>query len=265
MRAMTRLYELHRGDSPLIYSVPHAGTSVPDDIAGRLSDAARLLPDTDWHVDALYDFAPSLGATLIRANYSRYVIDLNRPPHDESLYPGQATTGLCPSIQFDGTPIYRDASKVRAEEIAARRESYWQPYHDCLQTEIARVKARHGLALLYDCHSIASRVPRLFEGTLPDLNLGTVNGTSCDPALERAISEIMRQSGFTHAINGRFVGGYITRVYGRPADGVHAVQMEKGQDCHLQASTALDPRKARVLRQTLQDIAERLMSSARKN
>lgn len=255
------LFSLSEGTAPLIFSVPHAGTDVPEKIAARLTDDARTLPDTDWHVHALYDFAGTLGASMLKANVSRYVIDLNRPPDDESLYPGQATTGLCPPIQFDGTPIYRDGGAASAEEVAERRATYWQPYHDALTQEIARVKAKHGYALLYDCHSIASRVPRLFEGKLPDLNLGTVKGESCALAIEKAIARIMAESGFSQVVNGRFVGGYITRHYGRPEDKVHAVQMEKGRDCHqARGSTALDPAKIARLKPVLQRIAEAMLA-----
>jgi N-formylglutamate amidohydrolase len=259
---VTTLYDVQAGDAPLVFSVPHAGTDLPPEIAERLTPHARTLPDTDWHVEQLYDFAPALGATMIRANVSRYVIDLNRPPHDESLYPGQATTGLCPPIEFDGTPIYRDGKDVPAAEVARRREIYWQPYHDRLTAEIARVKARHGYALLFDCHSIASRVPRLFPGTLPDLNLGTVKGASCAGALETAIADVMKKSGLAYVVNGRFIGGYITRSNGKPDDKVHAVQMEKGQDCHLMddGSNRLDPAKVAKLKPVLRQIAEAMLA-----
>lgn len=259
---MPTLYDIHAGDAPLIFSVPHAGTELPADIAAQLTPHARELPDTDWHVEKLYDFAPDLGATLIRANVSRYVIDLNRPPQDESLYPGQATTGLCPPIEFDGTPIYQNGREVPAGEVARRREIYWQPYHDRLAAEIARVKQRHGYAFLYDCHSIASRVPRLFPGTLPDLNLGTVNGTSCAGALQAKIAGIMEMGGFSQIVNGRFIGGHITRHYGKPSENVHAVQMEKGQDCHLMddGSNRLDPAKIRKLKPVLRQIAEAMLA-----
>jgi N-formylglutamate amidohydrolase len=259
---VTTLYDIHAGDAPLIFSVPHAGTELPPDLAARLTPHAKALPDTDWHVEKLYDFAAELGATLIRANVSRYVIDLNRPPQNESLYPGQATTGLCPPIQFDGTPIYLDKREVPAAEVAQRREVYWQPYHDRLAVEIARVKQRHGYALLYDCHSIASRVPRLFPGTLPDLNLGTVDGVSCAPALQAKIAGIMEKSGFTQIVNGRFIGGHITRYYGKPAENVHAVQMEKGQDCHLMddGSNRLDPGKLQKLKPVLRRVAETMLA-----
>jgi N-formylglutamate amidohydrolase len=259
---VTKVYDIHAGEAPLIFSVPHAGTELPPDIAGQLTPHANTLPDTDWHVEALYDFAADLGATLIRANVSRYVIDLNRPPQDESLYPGQATTGLCPPIEFDGTPIYQNGKKVPAAEAARRREVYWQPYHDRLAAEIARVKARHGYALLFDCHSIASRVPRLFPGTLPDLNLGTVNGASCAGALQTKIAEIIQKCGFTQIVNGRFIGGHITRHYGKPSENVHAVQMEKGQDCHLMndGSNRLDPAKVKKLKPVLRQIAEAMLA-----
>jgi len=259
---MTTLYDIQAGDGPLIFSVPHAGTDLPPDIAERLTPHARTLPDTDWHVEQLYDFAVELGATLIRANVSRYVIDLNRPPQNESLYPGQATTGLCPPIEFDGTPIYLDGKEVPEEDVVLRRATYWQPYHDRLTSEIARVKKRHGHALLFDCHSIASRVPRLFPGILPDLNLGTVHGASCAAALQERIAGIMQRSGFTQIVNGRFVGGHITRHFGKPHENVHAVQMEKGQDCHLMndGSNRLDPAKVAKLKPVLRRIAETMLA-----
>ena len=259
---VTTLYDIHVGAGPLIFSVPHAGTELPSDIAERLTLHAKTLPDTDWHVEPLYDFAPALGATLIRANVSRYMIDLNRPPQDESLYPGQATTGLCPPIEFDGTPIYEDGREVPADEVVQRRETYWQPYHDQLAAEIARVKQRHRYALLFDCHSIASRVPRLFPGTLPDLNLGTVHGASCAAALQERITRLMEKSGLSYVVNGRFVGGHITRHYGRPKENVHAVQMEKGQDCHLMddGSNRLDPDKVATLKPVLRQIAEAMIA-----
>lgn len=223
------IYDFHAGDSALLISVPHAGTAIPDDIAGRLVGEARGAPDADWHVDRLYAFARDMGASLIVARHARYVIDLNRPPDDESLYPGQATTGLCPTTFFDGRPLYQDGQEPDAGEIERRRLSYWQPYHEKVADTLAALKARHGHALLYDAHSIRSVVPRLFEGRLPDLNLGTVGGTSCDPALARRLAHLAEASPYSAVTDGRFVGGYITRHYGRPADGLHAVQMELAQ------------------------------------
>ncbi len=260
MKTPDDLFTLKAADGPLILSVPHAGTLLPLDIARRLSPQARGLPDTDWYVDDLYDFAGDIGATLIAANYSRYVIDLNRPPDNQSLYPGHATTGLCPPIMFDGTPIYADGGEVSPDEVAARRTAFWQPYHDRLATEIARAKARHGFALLYDCHSIASQVPRLFDGLLPVLNLGTVRTTSCDPEIERQLAAVMAASGYAHAVNGRFVGGHITRAHGRPADGVHAVQMELGCDAYLAEGNGYRPHAEKFsrLKPVLRRICETL-------
>ncbi len=240
------LFDLKRGESAVILSIPHAGTRLPEDIRLRLTDEACTLPDTDWHVDRLYGFASGLGATVIKANYSRYLIDLNRPASNESLYPGQATTGLCPQIQFDGSPLYRENAILSQEEISSRIRTYWRPYHLALVAELKRVHEKHGFAVLYDCHSIASRVPRLFEGTLPVFNLGTVNGSSCAPELEQQSEDILAGSGMSWVVNGRFIGGHITRTYGQPATGLHALQMELGCDAYLSddGSYAWDDDKA---------------------
>ena len=230
---MADLYDFHQGAAPLLVSIPHAGVAVPDAIFNRFSDPARALPDTDWHVPRLYDFVKDLGASILTAHNSRYVIDLNRPPDDQSLYPGQATTGLCPDMLFDGTPLYKTGQSLSDEEVEERRERYWRPYHDRLAGELARLRSAHGCALLYDAHSIASRVPRLFEGRLPDLNLGTARGASCAPEVETSVAAILRQSAFSSAVNGRFVGGYITRHYGDPAGGIHAIQIEIAQASYM--------------------------------
>ncbi len=230
---MPDLYDFHQGATPLLVSIPHAGTVVPDALFDRLSEPAQKLPDTDWHLPRLYDFAKDLGASVLQANYSRYVVDLNRPPDNESLYPGQATTGLCPETLFDGTPVYKEAKPLSDDEVAERRERYWRPYHDKLADELVRIKSAYGYALLYDAHSIASRVPRLFDGRLPDLNLGTARGASCAPEVETSIAAILRASAFSSAVNGRFVGGYITRHYGKPAERIHALQMEIAQASYM--------------------------------
>ena len=230
---MPDLYTFHQGTTPLLLSIPHAGVAVPRALFDRWSEPARTLPDTDWHVPRLYDFAQDLGLSVLQATHSRYVIDLNRPPDGASLYPGRATTGLCPETLFDGTRLYKDEAPLSAAEIAERRARYWRPYHTKLAEELARLRRAYGYALLYDAHSIASRVPRLFEGRLPDLNLGTARGTSCAPGFEAKIAAILQRSGFSHAVNGRFVGGYITRHYGNPADGIHAIQMEIAQASYM--------------------------------
>jgi N-formylglutamate deformylase len=224
------VYELHQGTAPLLISLPHDGTAIPDDIAPHMHDAARRVPDTDWHVATLYDFARELGASMLVPRYSRYVIDLNRPPDGGALYPGRAETGLCPTIAFSGDPIYRAGHAPEAAEIERRRLLYWQPYHQALALEIERLRSVHGRALLWEGHSIRSEVPMLFEGRLPDLNLGTADGASCaSDRLERVTSLLAAQSDYSWVANGRFKGGFITRHYGRPDAGVDAIQLELAQ------------------------------------
>jgi formiminoglutamase len=216
---------VRRGQAPLIVSFPHTGIAIPEEFESRLVSVWRARKDADWWIDRLYDFAESLDATLVHTAISRTVIDVNRDPTGASLYPGQATTELCPISTFDGEPLYRDKGPDAAE-IADRRKGYFVPYHEALAAEIARLRARHDHVVLYDCHSIRSVIPRLFEGTLPEMNIGTNGGLSCDPALSKAIASLAAGSSFSHVVNGRFKGGWITRQYGRPGEGVHAVQME---------------------------------------
>lgn len=224
------IYTLHRGTRPLLVSLPHDGSAIPDAIAARLTPSARRAPDTDWHVSRLYAFARELGASVLVPRHSRYVIDLNRPPDDTSLYPGRNTTGLCPAVQFSGEPVYLDGQAPDADEIAERVQTYWRPYHDALAEELARLRAAHGRVVLWEGHSIRSVVPFLFEGRLPDFNLGTADGASCSAALQDRLRGVLeRQSDYSHVVNGRFKGGYITRHYGRPGHGVEAVQLELAQ------------------------------------
>lgn len=231
-----------QGTRPLLISMPHVGTHVPPDLAVRFTDEARRVPDTDWHLERLYDFADALGASVLVATHSRYVIDLNRPPDGASLYPGHNVTGLCPVDLFDDQPLYRDAADVPSEaEIAERRQAIWQPYHAQLAQELARMKAAHGMAALWDAHSIRSVLPRFFEGTLPELNLGTADGTSCSPVLGQQLLAIGQQAApYKAVLNGRFKGGHITRLYGNPANGVHAVQLEMTQCSYMQESWPFD-------------------------
>ena len=223
-------YTLHRGTAPLFISLPHNGTALPDDIAARLTPEARRVPDTDWHVADLYAFARGLGASIIVPAYSRYVVDLNRPDDDVSLYPGQNTTGLCPTVRFSGDPVYLPDRQPTADEIAGRVDTYWRPYHQALQQELARIHAAHGRAVLWEGHSIRSVVPFLFDGRLPDFNLGTAGGASCLPALQQALeAELASQSDYSFVVNGRFRGGYITRHYADVARGIQTVQLELAQ------------------------------------
>jgi N-formylglutamate deformylase len=229
------LYEYTPGSAPLLISFPHSGTHVPPAILARLSPAVRDLPDTDWFVPELYDWAADLGAATLRATHSRYVVDLNRPPDGAPLYPGQRETTVCPLETFDGELLYAAGDEPTTAEIAARIATYWQPYHERLATLTRELAARHGYCVLWDAHSIRAQVPGLFAGVLPDLNLGTADGRSCSPARAAALAAVLAaQSGFTQVVNGRFKGGYITRHYGDPARGVDAVQLEIAQSAYLE-------------------------------
>ena len=255
-------FEFTEGSTPLLISMPHDGIAVPLDLAECMTAHARTTPDTDWHMARLYDFAGELGASVLRPFYSRYVIDLNRPPDGELLYPGADNTELCPTRCFDETPIYKEGEEPGAGEIAARTRRYWQPYHDQIASTLAALKARHGIALLFDAHSIRSEVPRFFAGRLPDLNLGTANGTSCKPSLQVALTAVLESAGeFTHVVNGRFTGGYITRAYGDPARGVHAVQLEQAQCSYMNENSPYDYREelAESVRPTLRALLETML------
>lgn len=217
--------EVHRGDAPLIVSFPHTGTEIPGDIEAQLVSPWLARKDADWWIHRLYGFARELGATTVRTAISRSVIDVNRDPSGASLYPGQATTELCPTTTFDGEPLYRGPLPDEAE-IARRRTTYFEPYHAALAAELQRLREVHGKVVLYEAHSIRSLIPRLFDGPLPNFNLGTNSGASCDSALTTAIEAACDGTAFTRVTNGRFKGGWTTRHYGRPQEGVHAIQME---------------------------------------
>ena len=255
--------EVIRGDGPVVLGMPHTGTWLPDHILARLTPVGLRLADTDWHIARLYDgLLP--GATIVRATFHRYLIDANRDPSGASLYPGQNTTGLVPLTDFDGQPLW--TTLPDADEIAARRAEYHAPYHTALATELARVHARHGVAILYDCHSIRSQIPFLFEGRLPDFNIGTNDGTTCAPQIETVVAVICAKfEGYSSVLNGRFKGGWTTRHYGQPSHGIHAIQMELAQVTHLVSEAppfAYDVAKARRLRPHLGEILETLAARA---
>lgn len=214
-----------RGDAPLVVSLPHTGTDLAG-LEGRLNSEWLARVDCDWWIDHLYDFAAGLGATVIHTSISRTVIDVNRDPSGVSLYPGQITTTLVPLDTFEGEGLYRQGHEVTEADIAARRATWFDPYHEALAGELNRLRTMHGRVVLYDCHSIRSVLPRLFDDQLPEMNLGTNEGRSCDPQLEALVVRLMEKTGRSHVVNGRFKGGYITRQYGRPNEGVHALQME---------------------------------------
>ncbi|HEY0230207.1 MAG TPA: N-formylglutamate deformylase [Dokdonella sp.] len=251
-------YTLHRGSAPLLISLPHDGTTLPDELAARMTPSARQVPDTDWHVSRLYAFARELGASMIVPAYSRYVVDLNRPTDNASLYPGQNTTGLCPIVQFSGEPVYQAGEEPQADEIAQRIERYWQPYHRALADEVERLRQQHGRLVLWEGHSIRSVVPFLFDGRLPDFNIGTAAGTSCSQALQARLEKILEaHAESTHVFNGRFKGGYITRHYGQPERAIEAVQLELAQlnymdEDSFEYAPAAAQKTQRVIRQLLE-------------
>ncbi len=231
---MNEIFHVQRGTSPLVISIPHCGVHVPSHMEQRMTPEARLLADTDWHVDRLYDFAPAMGASVIAATHSRYVIDLNRPPDGSALYPGADNTELCPTTSFAREPLYGPGDAPDEGEIEHRIDTYWRPYHDTLAAEVNRVRSTHGVALLFDAHSIRSEVPRFFEGRLPDFNLGTAGGRAADGALaDRLLSVCSRAEAYRSVLNGRFTGGYITRRHGDPANAIHGVQLELSQATYM--------------------------------
>jgi formiminoglutamase len=254
-------------DAPLILSMPHAGRGLPESLAARLNRQGRAIIDTDWWIERLYDFADQLDATVVRTTISRYVIDVNRDPYGASLYPGQASTGLCPVTTFDGEPIWRPGSDPDDAEIAERRTVYFEPYHRALAEQIERVRAEHGFVLLYDCHSIRSRVPRLFDGELPAFNIGTNAGRSCAPEVRGAVTDVCAAAqGYSSVVDGRFKGGWITRHYGRPDAGVHAVQMELAQRTYMEEAPpwTFDATRADAVRPVLRSALETMLAEAGK-
>jgi len=254
------IYTLHRGTTALLVSLPHTGTFIPEALRHKLLPRALDVEDTDWFLDQLYDFVRDMGASLIVPRHSRYVIDLNRPSDNQPMYAGSNNTELCPTRFFTGEPLYRDGMAPSASEVTQRVATYWQPYHDALRDELVRIKAQHGHAVLFDGHSIKSQLPWLFEGKLPDLNLGTASGAACAPSLREALASLLQsQQQFTVAVDGRFKGGHITRHYGQPAQGVHAVQLEKCWSTYMRELPPLDWHAARA--KQLQPLLQQLVQT----
>ncbi|MGI9220002.1 MAG: N-formylglutamate deformylase [Woeseiaceae bacterium] len=246
---MSNVFSYHEGSTPLLVSVPHDGWQIPMDIVQHMSEAGRAIADTDWHVSELYEFVKETGASLISANFSRYVVDLNRPADDTQLYENQGTPGLCPEQTFAGADIYLEPIEIDKDERVAM---YWQPYHDRIAESLSQLHEKHGYALLWDAHSIPSTVPSLFDGELPVLNIGTYDGRSCAQALSDAVMSAAEASEHDAVLNGRFKGGHITRRYGDPESGVHALQLELAQRAYMDERTLeYDRAKAVELRATL--------------
>jgi N-formylglutamate deformylase len=255
------IFALTRGGAPLLVSFPHAGTLIPPELERRMTPAALQRADVDWHLPRLYDFARGMGASLLAARHARHVVDLNRPPEDESLYPGQDVTGLIPVDTFRKEALYLPGQAPDAAEVRARVARYWQPYHDALRVELERLHALHGRVVLWEAHSICSVLPRFFSGRLPDLNLGTAEGRACDAALQSAVQAQMdAQTAFTHVSNGRFKGGHITRHYGRPQQGIHALQLEMCQCTYMDETAPFAYRPDRAAR--VQPLLQRMLEAA---
>ena len=252
--------DIIQGDGPLLLAQPHGGVEIPDSILQRLNTDGQAMADTDWHISRLYaDLIENI--TSVSTSIHRYVIDANRDPSDQSLYPGQNTTSLCPTITFDGNEIYFPGQQPSADEIAQRQQQYHQPYHDALREQVERIKQKHGFVVLYDCHSIRSLIPYLFDGKLPDFNIGTNSGTSCDPAIEATVSSICENAeDYDSITNGRFKGGWTTRHYGHPDQGIHAIQMELAQCNYMRECTPWDYHSGRAdkLRKILAHILENI-------
>lgn len=258
----TPVYKLRQGNSALVVSMPHVGTYLPTWLSPRLSDSAKQLIDTDWHLEPLYDFLDALDSTVLVATHSRYVIDLNRPPNNISLYPGQNTTSLCPIDSFDLKPLYPPACEPNSAEISARITNYWQPYHSTLATELARIKQQHSRAMLWDAHSIHSTVPRFFTGELAQLNIGTADNQSCASQLASTLGDVLASfPQYSSVINGRFKGGYITRNYGNPSQNIHAVQLEIAMRNYMQEAPPykLDAQLSQLLRPVLRALLEAML------
>lgn len=256
-------FTLTRGSVPLLISLPHNGSYIPDELAQRMQSWGRRSPDTDWHVAQLYEpLAQELGASVLKPLASRYVIDLNRPADGQALYPGRRETGLVPTIGFDGEPLYLEGKEPDAYEIRQRVDSWWRPYHQALAEEIARLKEQHGRVVLWEGHSIRSRVPMLFEGRLPDFNLGTADGASCGAELQWSLTNVMEaQSRYDFVLNGRFKGGYITRQYGKPGEGVQAVQLELAQRQYMnEESFAWDAALAPMVQATIRQLLRQCLA-----
>jgi N-formylglutamate deformylase len=257
-----KIFDFIQGRAPLLISMPHCGTRLPDELAAVMTPAGREVADTDWHVDQLYDFAAGIGASVIQPHWSRYVIDLNRAPDDSNLYPGANSTGLCPTSNFAEQALYLQGHEPDFDEVNHRLQTWWQPYHNKLDQELARMKAQHGIALLFEAHSIRSRVPRLFEGQLPDLCIGTATGGSCAASMLSAVESVLaQQQDYSYVVDQRFKGGYITRAYGQPESGVHAVQLELSQRNYMEEDLPFSylPEKAAQLQPLLRQLLQRLI------
>jgi N-formylglutamate deformylase len=263
---MTTPFNFSPGSTPLLICMPHTGTHIPASLQGRYQARALQVEDTDWHMPQLYEFASAMGASVLQGNYSRYVIDLNRPPDNAPMYPGASNTELCPTRFFTGDNLYRQGQEPDSDEEQERLALYWEPYHAKLRATLDELRAKHGYALLWDAHSIRQEIPWLFEGKLPGLNLGTASGKSCSPALRERLTQRLEQGqrqspSFSYAVDGRFKGGYTTRHYGAPEQQIHVAQMEMAQALYMQEHLpfAYLPDSAKQVQVVLQDLLSTML------
>jgi N-formylglutamate deformylase len=261
---MNSSYTVDKGNIGMLISMPHNGQEIASEIASTMTETAKKVPDTDWYMDKLYDFAQALGITIIKPTYNRYVIDLNRDISGVNLYPGANSTELCPTTAFDNSPLYLPENTPSEAEISRRIEHYWQPYHDALSTTLAEMKAEFGKVVLLDAHSILSHVPRFFEGQLPDFNFGNADGKSCADELINEIEQL-DLAPYSSVVNGRFKGGYITRAYGDPSNNIHAIQLELSQHTYMdEPSNHYNEVNAAQVKEKLTDFVTCLANFAKK-
>ena len=259
---MNKSYNLQAGKIGMLISMPHNGQEIPSDIANTMTENAHNVADTDWYMDKLYDFAQDLGIAIIKPRYSRYVIDLNRNIDGVNLYPGANSTELCPTTAFDLSPLYKAGQEPDEAEIQRRIALYWQPYHQALQDTLTQMKAEFGQVVLLDAHSILSKVPRFFDGQLPDFNFGSANGASCSNDLMTQIMQL-DLSPYSSVANGRFKGGYITRGFGNPEENIHAVQLELSQHTYMdEPSSHYNEEKAQQVKRKLKAFVQCLADYA---
>ncbi len=258
-----RIIPPQNSEVPILLSVPHCGTAFPEELASDYKpEFVRAPEDTDWFVDTLYDFAAELGIGLIAANYSRWVIDLNRNPQSKPLYAdGRIITALCPVTTFTGQSIYKDERKeVETGEVQRRRNVYFDPYHQKIKGLLDVLKKKYGKVLLWDCHSIRQQVLTIQKDKFPDLILGDADGTSASPGLIETVLGGLDHSDYSVSHNHPFKGGYITRHFGRPSENQHALQLEMTKMNYMDDSEmSYDKSRAEKIRALLKSIFEKLI------
>ncbi|GAA4113631.1 N-formylglutamate deformylase [Aquimarina addita] len=248
---------------PILISIPHAGTQFPVEIKHYYKKKMRNhLDDTDWYVHKLYEFAPSLGITIIKANLSRWVIDLNRDPKSIPLYTdNRLITAITPITDFYGNNIYTSSSSEPDPiEIQRRLDLYYWPYYRQIETLIADLKKKFGKVLLWDAHSIRHLVSTIQKKPFPDMILGNNDQKTAHPQLILTALEKLRSKKFEVAHNTPFKGGHITRYFGKPAQNVHALQLEMNKILYMDDNEiTYNTKRASEVQEVLQDTLQHLI------